>query len=29
MVIFASIFWLLLLLLLSLADYGTRYVRHA
>jgi len=28
MVIVASIFWLLLLLLLSLADYGTRYVRH-
>jgi cytochrome c oxidase subunit 4 len=28
MVIVASIFWLLLLLLLSLADYGTRYARH-
>ena len=28
MVIVASLFWLLLLLLLSLADYGTRYVRH-
>ncbi|MFZ0803242.1 MAG: cytochrome C oxidase subunit IV family protein [Terriglobales bacterium] len=28
MVIVASLFWLLLLLLLSLADYGTRYARH-
>ena len=28
LVIVASIFWLLLLLLLSLADYGTRYARH-
>ncbi len=28
MVIMASLFWLLLLLLLSLADYGTRYARH-
>src|SRR5277367_536418 len=27
-VIVASIFWLLILLLLSLADYGTRYARH-
>ncbi len=29
MVIVASIFWLLLLLFLSLADYSTRYVGHA
>ena len=28
MVIVASVFWLLILLLLSLADYGTRYVKH-
>ncbi|MGA7380551.1 MAG: cytochrome C oxidase subunit IV family protein [Terriglobales bacterium] len=28
MVIVASLFWLLLLLLLSLADYGTRYAHH-
>jgi cytochrome c oxidase subunit IV len=29
MVIFASVFWLLLLLLLSLADYSTRPLGHA
>ena len=28
MTIAASVFWLLLLLLLSMADYGTRYVAH-
>jgi len=28
MVIISSIFWLLLLLFLSLSDYGTRYVGH-
>lgn len=29
MVIFAAIFWLFILLSLSLADYATRYVSHA
>jgi len=28
MVIISSIFWLLILLFLSLSDYGTRYVGH-
>jgi len=28
MVIIASIFWLLILLSLSLTDYGTRYIPH-
>ena len=28
MVIVSSLFWLLLLLVLSLADYSTRYARH-
>jgi cytochrome c oxidase subunit IV len=29
MVIISSIFWLLILLALSLSDYGTRYVGHS